>query len=312
MAKSKRVTGNTKLSKKIINKIMSERMTTTEISLLLHIALKQDVYGNVDGLYYKDVCLELGVVTQSFLNALTGLQEKGFIYIKSSKSDAWDVRILNNQFKDNSDYAKGYLNINHKVLFTWDFKRLKANEKKLCLKILSIYDPSKRIMPSAKTIADWLGIKSQSMAIIYSYCYNIRNFFPNTRVMGKKGPLVKFDMSIAKYPVEFRHTANNHYLLHKIKHICRQKHVNYTTADLNDLVILINQYYKKGLKKVFSIIGGVMATTKSIIPRLINHLINMSEEDKSDTIFNLELSETLPGVVVEYDSLDLPIVIPDS
>jgi hypothetical protein len=276
--------GNGKLSNEILDKLMKDKVSSTEIDLLLYLALRQDAFGNVDGVYYKDTYINLLVSKQSFYNAKDGLCDKGYILDKDVNADYFNFRILNNKFTNKADDKKGYLNINEDFLFSAEFKKLKANEKKLCLKLLQIYQ-----MPSTQqyglpvypeTIASWLGIKSKSMAIIYNYCENISQFFPNDRKDGKEGTLIQFLPKAFQVRTYQNKSIREHYLEHKIKHICRIYRVSYTIRDIKDLIILLAQYAKKGIGKLYSIICDVLIQKRSIEPRLINFLINLSDKEK--------------------------------
>lgn len=275
--------GSTKLANSIVERMMKDNLTPTEIDLLLYLALRQDVFGKVDGIYFKDVCLELGIVKQTFYNALYGLSLKEYIRIVDLKADYWNVVILNNVFRTEQDDRKGYVNINKDFLFSWEFKRLKANEKKLCLKLLSIYKPEHGLQVYPETIAAWLGIKSKSMAVIYSYCDSIMRFFPNTRIDGKKGNLVLFYKHTYHDTTYRNMTEREHFFTHKITHICRVYRICYTIKDLKDLIILLVQYAKKGIGKICSIISDVLIKKRCIEPRLINFLLSSREENEQAT-----------------------------
>lgn len=282
---------NCKLSYKIIDKIMLSKLhiikdgqtieinniTSNELDLLLYLSLRQDPWGKVVGIYYKDVILELGFNSkQSFYNALYGLEEKGYIRINYDRKDEyWECIILDNIFLDNNDDKKGYLNTNRDFLHTKEFRNLSLHEKKICLKLVINYNThccekhGLSVYPG--TIASWINVKS--IALIYRYIENISSFFPSIIKKGKLGNMIHF---VKENYIPFVSTTpdKKHHLVHKLKYFCSSYKVAYTMRDLKDLIVLISQYAKKGHGRLFGTICHVLLSMRSIEPALINSLLS--------------------------------------
>lgn len=311
--------GNCKLSYSITEKIMPKtiivtdekgeqleknNVTANEIDLLISLSLRQDPRGKVEGIHYKDMQLEIGFKSeQTFYNILRGLEEKGYIKINYYVNSCfWEITILENIFMNKEDDQKGYFNINRAFLYTPEFKKLKANEKKICIKLAITYQESNcekyglKIYP--KTIANWIGIKTVSL--VYRYLDNIAQFFPFSFTAGKEGTLIHFLPNNLKPFISTKNTEREHFLLHKIKHFCRVYKIAYTLKDLNDLIILMGQYASKGIGKLFGTICDVLIKKRSIEPKLINSILsgNYGRNGQAplfDSINNLEVNYKASG-----------------
>lgn len=286
---------NNKLSYDIIDKLMlpvlttidehgdiheTSNVTSHEIDLLLYLSLRQNAFGIVSGIHYKEAMIDLGLrmnQKQTFYNSLYGLEEKGYIRINYQRKDVyWEIQILENIFQNDDDDQKGYFNTNREFLFTKAFRELKANEKKLCIKFTISYTEKNfesygfSIYP--ETVAKWIGLKSVSL--VYRYMESIEQFFPNIRKDGIDGEL--FYLPKGNY-TPFRNTKSTereNHLTHKLKHFCSVHRVAYTIQDIKDLIILMGQYASKGLGKLYGTICDVLLSKRSIEPKLINSLLS--------------------------------------
>ncbi len=289
--------GNTKLANSIVKRLqpkflelkdsegntyIERNVTNKEFDLFMYLALRQDPFGKVEGIYYKDLMIEIDVCKQTFYDTLNGLERKQYIKVSKFNADYFDVQILNNKFADKKDDEKGYININRAFLHSWSFKRLKVNEKKIILWLLMSYKPSTGLKIYPQKIAKMLDLKTKSMTLIYNYIENIKEFFPYSRIKGEKGDLVYFHKGNDTIIYKTQKTDREQYLEHKIKHICRIFKISYTMKDLKDLIILIGQYAAKGIGKVFSIISDVLIKKRSIEPKLINSYLSDSYKNKKE------------------------------
>lgn len=286
-------TGNCKLSHKIIDRIMhptvfveDENGNISEINnieghefnLLFSLSLKQNCFGQVKGIHYKNMKLEIGFRSkQTYYNILNNLQLKGYIRIDNRRNDGyWDCTILNNVFNGEEDYKKGYFNTNRAFLHSPEFRRLSTNEKKLCIKLAMCYQEEHcekyglQIYP--ETMAKWIGLKTTSL--IYRYMENISKFFPNERREGIQGELIYFPKGNKVPFTTTNKTEREHYLTHKIKCFCHDFKIAYTLKDLKDLIILMGQYASKGIGKLYGTICDVLISKRSIEPALINSLLS--------------------------------------
>lgn len=283
---------NNKLSYKIIDKLMQpaiqvitergdlveiQNVTSTEIDFLLYLSSIQNEFGKVIGVHYKTAMLELSLkCKQTYYNSIRGLEEKGYILSSQGKGGYWDFLIVDNMFLNDDDDKNGYFNTNRQFLFEPEFKALKANEKKLCIKLAISYQEDNfnkfglHVYP--KTIAKWLGIKS--VGLVFNYMESIEMFFPSTRKDGVEGELFVIEKGNA---VPFNTTGQSereNHLTHKFKYFCSTFKIPYTTQDLKDLIILVGQYAKKGLSKVYRVIFDVLLSKRSVEPKLINSILS--------------------------------------
>lgn len=285
---------NCKLSYQIINRIMQPKIplndpsgntievnniTGTELDLLVFMSIRQNPWGKVTGIYYKDACLELGYsCKQTFYNAIHGLEYKEYIAINYNIHDEyWECTILNNVFDNDEDDKKGYFNTNRAFLHSPEFRNLKLNEKKICIYLAMSYQESHwkqyglKIYP--ETIAKKIGLITTSL--VYSYMENINKFFPNKREKSNsngeifvlpKGNFIPFDCK--------QKTEREHFLTHKFTYFCRIFKISYTLKDLKDLIILIGQYAVVGIGILYGTICDVLLRYRSIQPALINRLLS--------------------------------------
>lgn len=288
---------NNKLSKSIINRLMKptvtikveivpgifeEReipnVTATEIDLLLYLSKIEDTFGNVKGLYYKDVCKDLDCCKQTFYNALKGLETKGYIAINFNYKEQkyWDLTILNNIFTNEKDDKKSYLNTNKKIFYTTEFRNLKANEKKLVIHLALIYNPERSFSFYPERVCKWVGIKSISLA--WEYLNNISIICPFIVVRGKISDKIKIEANNFSLTDLNTTTERENFLNHRLRYLCKKSKIGFSNKDIKDLIDLLGQKASAGISKVISVICYVIETYKSIQGALINKLLTIDPE----------------------------------
>lgn len=283
-----RTEGSAKLSYAIINKICSTptlwvkdpeneckkievtNVTDLELKLLLDLTLLQDQFGHIKDFDAKSFSLRHNCSIQSYYNARDGLELKEYIRVVPQKPD--DMQILDNMFRDENEDTKGYFNTNKEFLFSKEFQDLKVNEKKLAIQLAIKYNAVDRanfgLKIGVETLAKMIGIKTVSL--IYKYMESLHYLFPNYRKKTEAGSFIYIDKEINDYKNTYTASERETFLEHKIKQFCRFFKINYTMADLKDLIILLGQYasYNKGL--LTSVVLDVLIKKKSIEPALIN------------------------------------------
>lgn len=164
-------------------------LTNIEIDLLFLLARKQNAFGQVRDFYYLDCINELNLAKvkyfhQSFYNAVNGLVNKGFIYAYSNGNDGyWDFTIINNVFLNEEHDKKGYLDMNLEVFYSEEFKALKANEKRLVIKLIRSNKALNGL--NITKLAYSIGLKTVSH--IYKYLERIKNLVSFTITKGVEG-----------------------------------------------------------------------------------------------------------------------------
>jgi len=130
-----------KLRYEILDKLIESNVTSTEIDFLIYVSRYQNDSGIARGIYYKDLCSELGISFQSFYDLKASLSTKGIIKAEKHSYFDWDIEILDNDFS-NVDYEEvdengkkkvKYINTNHNIFYQKEFYGLKANEKILAM-----------------------------------------------------------------------------------------------------------------------------------------------------------------------------------
>lgn len=304
----KRVYGNTKLSYNIVDKMMKDNLTSLEIDFLLYFSLRQNSFGQVNDLYYKNVCLDLNCSYQAFYNTIYSLENKGYIRIEYARQDEfWVVHILDNMFLNDDDDKKGYFNTNSDYLYSKDFRNLKANEKKLCILFEKFSVEGRQYRVTINKLASHINLKSVSL--IYDYLENISMFF-DSELKYNKYTTVIYVKKNADLVCKSAISEKEHFLLHKIKMFCQKYSISYTLRDIKDLIILISQYAKFGISRLYSIIVNVLMQYKTIEPALINFLLNpnrrYNNKYKFETMyyFEKEIAEKFYNLI-DLDKIDL-------
>lgn len=283
--------GSPKLNIDIVYKLLKQYVTITkddteltiknatanEIDIFLWLALHQDKHSIVEGIKYDEVCLKYNICKQSFYNALYSLKDMGYIDICSGMGGFWTIHILNNNIhtKHNDNNIR-YLNVNKDFLYTNNFKKLKANEKRICLYLL--LQPricnAESLNIYAKTISDKIQISN--LTLIYSYLESIAKFFPFDRLKpdeAARGDKIRFK---EKNIICTQRVASESfiYLIHKIKYKLRKYSIPYTLSDIKDLYTLIIQYAEKGSERLVQVISYTIKSKGIILPKLINYFLS--------------------------------------
>lgn len=256
---------NSKLNIKIIDKLMQasfcvrnengdikelKGLTSTEIDLLFLLAHKQNAFGHVRDLYYLDAATELNVCTESFYNAIRGLEEKGFIYASSNGSDGfWNFTIINNIFLHSEHDKQGYLDISLDIFNTPNFKSLKANEKKLVIKLVRSADAHKGI--KVVNLAKSIGVTTISH--VYKYLENIKKLIDLKVVQGAaKEDIVLFNF----VPIKEIETERERFIKNLLVKLGRI----YKLKELNDPGTFIQHF--KGLLGKFNVYYEAIGLTR--------------------------------------------------
>lgn len=258
------------------NKINISNVTSIELDLLLYLSLRQDQFGNIKGIYYKDAMLDLFCCKASFYNALYALEKKEYIVINYANRGYWDCTILNNIYRSANDDKKGYFNTNREFLFDKRFKQLKINEKKLCIKLSILYNTKKGVRNGINvylsTIKNWLGVGSTTLA--YDYLDSISFIFPCTYKVRQADILVSVTSGNSFYDKSTNKTERENYLTHKLKYFFNSFKISYTLKDIKDIIILLGQYSSIPAKTLYTSIFDVILKDRIVKPKLINFILS--------------------------------------
>ncbi|SFS07812.1 hypothetical protein [Anaeromicropila populeti] len=177
-----------KIKNKVFEKWLEKKLSKLEVLFLIVIARYQDNTGLVRGVYYKDICKELGLLTgkrraySSYYLILDALEQKGLIEVERGFKDR-NIRICENDFTD-GNYHEGYISVRHGLFYSQDFGRLKANEMLLCMEFLKNCESSQNdgrkmdMHIGVKTLFDKYTKKLQvTERVIRGYLTNLKTFF---------------------------------------------------------------------------------------------------------------------------------------
>lgn len=98
-----------KISVEVLEKMMKKRLTKREVDFVLYVGRFQNEYGMAHGIYYRDLCKEVGLSFQGFYDCMRALQRKGIIEFQKRTYFDYDIEILDNSFAGNENYGRGYV-----------------------------------------------------------------------------------------------------------------------------------------------------------------------------------------------------------
>lgn len=168
-----------KLRYSIINRILDENLTGTQIDILLYISRFQDDSGRIFGVYYKDIAIATFRHKTQIYKALSALESKGFISREKNSRYDMDITILNNDFSD-KDFSGGYLSVDKKIFLNGEFFRMKAREKIITLQLIKNCDsaPKGTFRKKREEFIKWygekLGVISRSVG---AYLTTLKKYF---------------------------------------------------------------------------------------------------------------------------------------
>lgn len=277
--------GNMKLNAKIIDRIFkpSVQINTTEyqnissygIDFLLLLTKYQNEFGRVDGISYQKLMDELGFCKQTFYNILYRLELLNYIKISQYSDGYWCIEICDNTFAKEDDYKNRYLNTNRDHLYSNEFKKLRANTKKLILYFMLIQQLEDgmtfKIYP--ETLRNVIGVSS--ISLIYQYMEEMNMFFVNKRHVGAK---LKTILHIKTGTINIfsrsSKTEHEHFYTYKFEHFCKSYKIPYTKDDISSLVIMLHQYVSYGIENILNEIIDTSLHFRKIYPKMINKILN--------------------------------------
>ena len=259
----------TKLSYKVLDKIISNKLTSHEINLIICISRFQKDTGEIIGVSYKKVCEETGMSIQKFYDALHSLCDKNIIvYEKRSYWDI-DITILDNDFSDNN-YSDGYINTNHHIFYMDEFKELKAGAKILAMLLMKVtFTCRNSFQVGIKKFRDkYAGLMQISKRTLLLYLNKLKRFF-SIGIKDKKYFItpksIIYNDTRKKTESEL---LNNQQIMVAIK---RNRIKDATEQDIKDTLNVLNQYnpYLKENKN-FSIINTINLSIQKLNDKILD------------------------------------------
>lgn len=239
-----------KLKLQVFNSMLVAHLSRYEVLFLTTIARFQDSKGYVLGVYYKDVCQELGRISgkdsisyQKFYDCIKSLENKGLIQVEKGFKDR-NIRIVGNDFSYPGAYHEGYISLSHVIFQLKDFGQMKANEMLLCMEFVKNIEAGNRgsvCIGTEKFYDKYTKLLNVSKRVLQAYLTQLRKFFSVYIKDGLywfeilKGTCMKLPMS-----------ADGRIFRENIgKAIMRRNRMNYTKQTFNQTVDLLYRYGAK-------------------------------------------------------------------
>lgn len=172
-----------KLKASILDNLIRERVTSSEIDLVIWLSHYQNDEGLVRGVHYQSVCEELNIAFQTFYNAKNRLEDKKIIEVTESYPGDYDIRIVGNSFAGvdlrPGKSAENYINTGLPVFYSKDFFTLCAKEKLLTMLFIKMARAGGRSYRIGTTnffnkYTMLFGVKKRTLQ---NYITKIRTFF---------------------------------------------------------------------------------------------------------------------------------------
>lgn len=235
-----------KLKYSIINRMLDENLTGTEIDILLFIARYQDDFGRISGVYYKDIEKYTFRHKTQIYKALRMLEEKSFIKREKNSRYDMDIMILDNDLSDRN-FSGGYMSVDKKIFLSGEFFRLRAREKMIALQLIKNCDSAPRgtFRKKRNEFVAWyrqkLGVLSRSIG---TYLTHLKKYF---NIYLKNGI---YYIKCLKYKVEGdreyqEHTApsdRDQLYAHEVDKALRRSRAIVSSEDKKELRKLLWQY----------------------------------------------------------------------
>lgn len=156
-----------------------DNLTRAEMNIFLLFVRYQDPSGLVVGVYYKNICEELGIRSkQTFYSALASLQRKGLIRCSRSWKGDYDITVIGNACWSREENAP-YINMNRRLFRSKEFYRMKANEKYLLLDFMrsTAQNRGKRVLGMKELYARYCKILHVTERILQKYLHTLKKYF---------------------------------------------------------------------------------------------------------------------------------------
>ena len=244
-----------KISADVLEKMLHANLTGNEIDMILYIARYQDELGHVQGVYYKDICENVGLSYQGFYDCLHSLQNKGIIMCEKRSYYDWDIQIINNSFSGTENFGRGYVSLHCGMVRSDAFKGLKSGAKLMALYLMrewlisrsrtksSAYQITKEnlmkkfttlLNVSRRTVREYLGELSEFMSV---YLENGRKYF------------ITFKRE-AYESLPGKDSENDELRSHTVKISCRRNRIKEADQEkVNDIYKILKQHHKEITKK---------------------------------------------------------------
>ena len=299
-----------KIKDELIKKIYKSNLTQDELLFLLYIFQISNING-VANIYYKDIANIINCSISNFYNVISNLKTKGFILITKCNECKQEITItiLNNNF-NTKNKLKNYIDLNSKIFDINLLKNLRAGSIQLLLYfIFRVNKQKSRVLSNnynkltyknIKSICLELGISERMLKDYFNELSKskILNISTKQDKNNKVFRLIEMNSNLLSKPTieitedskTITKTENSvhRYYTNILKNFCRRKKINYTERNLNDVAILMNQYWQIAISKnkdIENIMRNVFNNLKDelnsiVVHKIIKYLINNNFNNK--------------------------------
>lgn len=299
-----------KIKDELIKKIYKSNLTQDELLFLLHMFQISNVNG-VANIYYKDIANIINCSISNFYNVISNLKTKGFINVNkcSECKQEITITILNNNF-NTKNKLKNYIDLNSKIFDINLLKNLRAGSIQLLLYfIFRVNKQKSRVLSNncnkltyknIKSVCLELGISERMLKDYFNELSKSKILNISTKqdknnkvfrlIEINSDLLIKPTIEITENSKTITKTENSvhRYYTNILKNFCRRKKINYTERNLNDVAILMNQYWQIAISKnkdIENIIRNVFNNLKDelnsiVVHKIIKYLINNNFNNK--------------------------------
>ena len=244
-----------KLKTRNLNRLIDE-MSGREIDLFLYLIKRQNDFGQIDSIYYKDALIDLSMPKSTFYSAMKDLENADFIHIDwGANYGEYKITIIDNIFTSEENYKEGYLNLNLDLILSQMFIKLHVNMKKLLLRLLGMQAGTRKVKVTKEMLKKFK---------VYCYFEDLKLLFNITDY--ENGWL----FTLRK---ELRKRSHNTYFLqyqHKLINYCKRYKIAYTIEELVDSVnVIVNNRHK--MSKVQTALDKIRDNIHMLQPALINY-----------------------------------------
>lgn len=299
-----------KIKDELVKKIYKSNLTQDELLFLLHIFQISNING-IANIYYKDIANTINCSISNFYNVISNLKIKGFIDITKCDECKQEIviKVLNNNFNTKNKF-KNYMDLNSKIFDIDLLKNIRAGSIQVLL--YSIFRISKQksrvndsnynklIYKNIKSICLELNISERMLKNYFNELdkANILNLSIKQDKNNKNFKLIEINSDLLVKPTieiteksktitKFENSIHRYYI-NVIKNFCRRKNITYTERNLNDVAILMNQYWQISISKnkdIINIMRNVFNNIKDelnsvVVHKIIKALINNNFNNK--------------------------------
>lgn len=245
-----------KLSVEVLEKMFGADLSNHEIDMMLYIARFQDEFGHIRGVYYRDICENVGLSYQGFYDCLHSLERKGIIACEKRSYFDWDIQVINNSFCGTENFGRGYVSLHCGMVRSDEFKQLKGGAKLMALWLMREWLISRSRSGSSayqitkeNLIAKFVGLLNVSRRTVREYLGDLEPFMDVYLEKGRKY-FITFKKG-AYEALPGRDSENDELRNHTVTISCRRNRIKDENRQKEEeICTILKQHHKDIIKKL--------------------------------------------------------------